>query len=190
MSAGKTKWREQISVTMGLERELILAKAHEYMEIADDERYQEEEPRQLDRLPEAFENGTWTWDDLEWIIYWKSHRVIGHFRGNNQERVEDVIDRVVATSSTRRKVNLLRELDGIQVKMASAFLLFMNPDEYTVMDSRACDVLTREGYLEKTMPQSPSTDQYINYIETCREIADRFDVDLRTLDRALWVLGG
>lgn len=177
-------------VDMGLDRELIVSKADEYMEIASDERYQEEEPRQLERLPEAFENGTWTWDDLEWIVRWKTHRSIGYFRRNNRDRVSEVIEEVVETSSTRRKVDSLGELSGIQVKMASAFLLFMDPDEYTVMDSRAGRVLTNEGYLSSTVSASPSIDEYIQYLRVCQELADRFDVDLRSLDRALWVLGG
>ncbi|MFC7074690.1 NADAR family protein [Halovenus rubra] len=178
------------SLDMGLNRELIIAKADEYMEIATEERYQKEEPRQLERLPVAFEDGTWTWDDLEWIVRWKTHRSIGYFRRNDQDRVKGAIEEVVNTSSTRRKVDLLIDLSGIQVKMASAFLLFMNPDEYTVIDSRAGSVLSREGYLETPVSDSPSIDEYINYLQVCREIANQFEIDLRTLDRALWVLGG
>lgn len=175
---------------MRLNRELIVSKADEYMEIADNERYQEEEPRQLERLPIAFENGTWTWEDLEWIVRWKAHRSIGYFRRNDRDRVGTVISDVIETSEPRQKVALLTNLHGIQVKMASAFLLFMNPNKFTVIDSRAGSVLANGGYLESMVPQSPSVDEYIQYLEVCRDIANRFDVDLRTLDRALWVLGG
>jgi thermostable 8-oxoguanine DNA glycosylase len=73
--------------------------------------------------------------------------------------------------------------------MASAFLLFMNPDEYTVIDSRAGGFLNQEGYIPSN-PSDPSIEEYINYTDVCRGLADDYDVDLRTLDRALWVIGG
>ena len=94
------------------------------------------------------------------------------------------------TSSLRQKVGLLIDLSGIQVKMASTFLLFMNPEEYTVMDWRAADVLHNEGYLQSPISNDPSVDEYEKYVQTCRAVADKFEVDLRTLDRGLWVLGG
>jgi len=174
---------------MNLDRDVILSKANEYMEIADDERYQSEEPTRLKRLPAAFENGTWTWDDLVWIVRWKSPRPLNHFKKNDPEYVEEVIEAVVEASSTRIKLGLLTNLKGVRVKMGSAFLLFMNPDQYTVIDVRAGAVLSREGYIPSN-PDDPSIEEYINYLDVCRGLADDFNVDLRTLDRALWVLGG
>lgn len=174
---------------MELDRDLILSNADEYFDIATDKRYQVEEPRNLERLPEAFESGKWTWDDLEWIVRWKTDRSIGYFRRNDRDHVEDVIGEVVESPSTRRKLELLTDLSGLQVKMASAFLLYMDPDKYTVIDSRAGGFLKREGYIP-TNPDVPSIEEYINYIDVCRGLADEYDVDLRTLDRALWVLGG
>ena len=174
---------------MGLSRDLITSKAEEYFEIASEKQYQEEEPKQLTQLPTAFENGTWTWEDLEWIVRWKTHRSIGYFNRNDPEKVDEVITEVVDTPSTEQKVDLLTDLSGVQIKMASAFLLFMNPEKYTVIDSRAGAVLLREGHITSN-PDNPSIKEYINYLDVCRGLADDYDVDLRTLDRALWVLGG
>jgi len=66
--------------------------------------------------------------------------------------------------------------------MASAFLLFMDPDRYTVVDTRAEGVLAREGYIP-SLPDDPSVEVYVNYLDVCRELADEYDVELRTLDR-------
>ena len=40
----------------------------------------EEEERQLEVLPAAFAEGSWTWEDLEWIVDWKSRRVVTDFQ--------------------------------------------------------------------------------------------------------------
>jgi thermostable 8-oxoguanine DNA glycosylase len=173
---------------MTLSREVIIEKAQEYQETVSDDFYREEE-NHLERLPTVFENGTWEWEDLEWIVCWKTHRSIGYFNRNDRDRVDEVIAKVVESSSTQRKANLLRRLDGIQVKMASAFLLFMDPDKYTVIDWRAANALTKEGHLYSMISEAPSVEEYINYLDICRTLYDEFNVELRTLDRALWVLG-
>jgi thermostable 8-oxoguanine DNA glycosylase len=175
---------------MDFDHDLITSKAEEYWELAPDSpRYQEEEEPKLDELPTKFENHNWDWDDLIWIYRWKSPRSIGDFKQNDPERVDKVFSKVVDTSSTRRKLALLKEeVNGLRVPTGSAFLLFMNPEKYTVMDSNAGEFLQQQGYLP-TYSDDPSYEEYINYLDVCRGIADDCDVELRTLDRALWVLG-
>ena len=174
---------------MSLNQDLILDNAQKYTEIVPDDQYREEQ-KQLNNLPVIFKNRMWTWDDLEWIVRWKTPRSIGYFERNDRDTVDEVIHNVLETSSLQQKVGILIELSGIQVKMASAFLLFMDPEEYTVMDWRAADVLHDEGYLQSSVSDDPSADEYEKYVQTCRSVADQFEVDLRTLDRALWVIGG
>ena len=174
---------------MSLNQDVILDNAQKYTEIVSDDQYQEEQEK-LDHLPVVFRNRMWTWDDLEWIVRWKTSRSIGYFERNDRDTVDKAIHNVMETSSLRQKVGLLIELSGIQVKMASAFLLFMNPEEYTVMDWRAADVLHNEGYLRSPISDDPSVDEYEEYVQACQSVADHFEVDLRTLDRGLWVLGG
>ena len=74
--------------------------------------------------------------------------------------------------------------------MGSAFLLFMNPDRFTVLDWKAWSVLHESGYLPDEMPDDPSVDDYLLYLGACWAIANEYDVSLRTLDMALWALGG
>lgn len=173
---------------MALSRELIIEQAKRYEQVVSDEHYHEEE-KQLKRLPTVFTNHSWKWNDLEWIVRWKTPRSIGYFNRNDPDTVDEVLERVLETSSTRRKIRLLMELSGIRVKMASAFLLFMNPEEYTVIDWRAANVLTDEGILNRTISDDASIDEYMEYLRACRSKAEQLDVSLRELDRALWVLG-
>jgi hypothetical protein len=40
------------------------------------------------------------------------------------------------------------------------------------------------------MPDSPTVEDYLLYLGACWPIANESDVNLRTLDMALWALGG
>ena len=144
----------------------------------------------LETLPEAFTDGSWSMEDLEWIVRWKSSRSIGYFERNDREDVTQHVNDALAADSVSEKVDILSELDGVQVRMASAILLFVNPDRFTVLDWRAWDVLHENGYLPDEMPDDPAVEDYLLYLGACWAIANEYDVTLRTLDRALWALGG
>jgi hypothetical protein len=79
-------------------------------------------------------------------------------------------------------------LSGIGVPVASAVLLFINPDRFTVIDERAWSVLQETGYLAQELSNDPTVDEYLLYLGACWTLANEYDVSLRTLDRALWVL--
>ena len=87
-------------------------------------------------------------------------------------------------------MDVLTKLDGVQVRMASAILLFVNSDRFTVLDWRAWDVLHENGYLPDELPDDPTVEDYLLYLGACWAIANEYDVSLRTLDMALWALGG
>jgi hypothetical protein len=55
----------------------------------------------------------------------------------------------------------------------------MFPERYTVIDKRALSALGVEA-------NDVSIDLYLAYLSRCRELAARYHVELRTLDRALW----
>lgn len=175
---------------MTLNHDTITDKAEEYYQIASDDIYLEEEPKQLERLPLLFENRLWEWDDLEWIVRWKFQPLLGKFRDNDRDTVDRVIKQTLEAHSTATKIDTLRELNGVRTSVASSFLLFMDPQRYTVIDDHATTVLYEQGYLDEAISENPPTDSYIEYLSVCQQLADQHGVDLRTLDRALWVLGG
>ena len=176
---------------MDLTGRLVREKARAYPDEVDS---YETEAEMLDILPVAFEEGTWQWDDLEDIIHWKSGRFGGAnvetLNENPKREVEDTINEVVETNSAVQKVKRLRSLDGVQVRMASALLLFMNPTAYTVLDVNAWETLQDSGNLYAELPTDPDADDYLRYLGVCHTLANDLGVDLRTLDRALWILGG
>lgn len=150
----------------------------------------QEEDGHLKTLPEAFENGSWTVEDIEWIVRWKSSRSMGYFRRNDSEDVRECIGRALNVERVSQKIEILTQLDGVAVRMASAVLMFMDPDRFTVLDWRAWAVLHRTGYLPDEMPADPGVEEYLLFLGACWALANEYDVSLRTLDRVLWSLGG
>jgi hypothetical protein len=160
---------------------------------AEEEDMYEEEVARLKSLPTAFEEDEWSRDDIEWIIEWKVgpefvKPVLGYFRDNDDAVVQEHIERAVQKSSIRNKVEPLTSLDGIGVPVASAILLFIDPDRFTVIDGRAWNMLQETKYLSQELSEDPTVDEYLMYLGACWTLANKYDVSLRTLDRALWVL--
>ena len=66
--------------------------------------------------------------------------------------------------------------------------MLFRSDRFTVIDERAWNVLQETGYLGQELSDDPTADEYLLYLGACWAIANEYDVSLRTLDRALWVL--
>ena len=153
----------------------------------------------IETLPAAFADGSFTWKDAEWVVWWYYRRFLGEFphgerraveetfAGNDFETVRDVIETVHGTENADGKIRQLRTLAGVDVPIASAFLLFMYPERYVVVGEREWGVLSSAGELG-AYPDSPSIAEYVDYLGTCRDVADRFDLGLWALYRALWRL--
>ena len=73
--------------------------------------------------------------------------------------------------------------------MASAFLLFMNPEAYTVIDQYAWAALLEAGHVEEELSGTPTVNEYVEYLGACHALAVETGVSLRMLDEALWMMG-
>ena len=181
-------WRCSVEI-MDLGRRVLEQQEPLY---AEEEEMYEEEVARLESLPAAFEEDEWTREDLEWIIEWKvrvfTKPTLKHLNKNDDEEIRAQIEKAVHDSSIRSKVEALTSLTGIGVPVASAILLFINPDRFTVIDERAWNVLQETGYLGQELSDDPTADEYLMYLGACWTLANEYDVSLRTLDRALWVL--
>lgn len=175
---------------MNLSRRLLEQKVNDY----EDPIYDEELER-LKTLPEAFATDEWTIDDLEWIIKWKvgtafEKPTLRHIRSNSDEQIRRAIETAVNASAVGEKVNALTSIKGVGVPVASAILLFINPERYTVIDVRAWGALHELGYVDRELSDDPTAEEYLIYLGACWTLANEYDVSLRTLDMALWALGG
>jgi len=129
-----------------------------------------------------------TKDTLKKIAKWKSPRVMGHIEKNDEQYVKEVTQVSLSTKNEKLKIEILTLLNGVQIRMASAILLFCFPEQYTVMDYRAWDSLKA---LNKINGEIGDTFEcWQKYNEICREIAKQNGVSLRKLDKALWQFQG
>lgn len=173
---------------MELTGRLVREKAREYPD--ESPMSFEEEQANLEDLPFAFEEGSWCWDDLEWIIRWKSPRALSDFEENDVDEGKQVIEEVIREVSVLKKVEKLKEaIDGVHIPVASSILLFMNPTAYTVLDTYAWGKLHDAGFISTKEPSTWKSSHYLQYLGICHALAEELKVDLRTLDRALWVMG-
>lgn len=183
---------------MELTRSLVEEKAAEYERV---EPLVERERDHLETFPEAFETGDYGWKDAEWVVRWYFRRYLGAYPDERRRETEDayanndfddVRDTIAAVREADDAETALRELttlSGVDVRVASAFLQFLDPTSYVVVDDRAWHALFEADELEEPYPGPPSPAEYLQYLSTCRTLADRFDCSLLELHRALWRLG-
>jgi len=183
-------WRYSVEV-MDLGRRVLEQQEPRY---AEEEDMYEEEVARLKSLPTAFEEDEWSRDDIEWIIEWKVgvfvKPVLRNLRENDDEKVQTRVEEAVHETSIRSKVEALTSLQGVGVPVASAILLFIDPERFTVIDKRAWGALREMEYIDRELSEDPSVDEYLLYLGACWTLANEYDVSLRTLDMALWALGG
>jgi hypothetical protein len=137
-----------------------------------------------DLAPAARKRGYFTYDEFLYICHWKTQRSKPLIERNEPAVVEAAMQTALSTKSERRRIEVLRSLDGVDWATASVFLHFGYVDLYPIVDFRALEALgvpRRDG-----RPIHISTALWEAYVRCCRDIASRAHVDMRTLDRALW----
>ncbi|WP_122090086.1 hypothetical protein [Halalkalicoccus subterraneus] len=183
---------------MVLTRSMIEEAAADYIE---EEPLYPVEEEGIGTLPSAFAEGEFGFRDAEWVVQWYYRRNLGAYPQDRQRAREDrfaenersttreaVIDAANAEALDER-VGRLTELAGVDTRVASAFLQFIDPDRYVAVDARTWTVLYDAGELDEPYPDSPSVEEYRRFLDACRAIADEHGVDCWTLYRALWRLG-
>lgn len=131
-----------------------------------------------------------TKDILMKIAEWKAARVKGHLNKNSEQFIRDITQVSLTTHNEKLKLEVLTLLSGVSTRMASTILFFCFPERYTVMDYRAWNTLKAFGQIEGKIDNNDTFAGWQKYNEKCRQIAEQFDVSLRTLDKALWMFNG
>ncbi len=168
--------------------------------------YRQEEPlfsveqEAIDIFPGMFAEGEFGFRDAEWVVMWYYRRYLGEFShakrqsveaefgDNDFETIREAVEAVVASSDPKANVERLTDLAGVDVPVATGFLMFIDPESYVVIGEREWGVLQEAGVLSTPYPDPPSAAEYVTYLDRCRDLADRFECDLWTLYMALWRL--
>jgi thermostable 8-oxoguanine DNA glycosylase len=128
--------------------------------------------------------GNVTIEDLRRIALWKLDRVIDVPESLLERLRSLAADEHLALESqhSRHAIDALVGCDGVGHPMASAFLKFIRPDIYPIIDVRAYRALTgrRLRYSQYT------TQLYLDYAAQLREIADRLRKPLAEIDEQLY----
>ncbi|MFC6904324.1 hypothetical protein [Halalkalicoccus tibetensis] len=185
-------------MTIALTRSLVVERAEEYIE---EEPLYPVEGEAIETLPEAFTEGEFGWRDAEWVVQWYYRRYLGaypqdrqragekRFADNERSATREAVIDAANAGTLDERVGRLTELSGVDTCVASAFLQFIDPDRYVVVDERTWTVLREADELNEPYPGKPSVEEYRRFLEACRGVADEHDVGCWTLYRALWRLG-
>ena len=136
----------------------------------------------------AIRAGEYSLANLEAIVRWKSERVVHYLIGNSEAKIKKVLAVAASPeSSTRKAVEALMELRGVDLAIASAILAAIDPERYNVLDFRTLEALGHARH---------DVEFYAEYVAFCRQLADRGlvkpqpdlpgDTPLHALERALW----
>ena len=152
------------------------------------DRYTERQ-REKDQMKEQYlvdlkstvqKHGYLTKEDLHDIARWKSPRRANLTLENTDDFIKDITKSAFTATDDWAKLLILTLLQGVKEPTASAILHLFDNGQYPLLDIHA---LWSVGLEWKTRVSYPF---WLEYIEFCREIANRNNVSMRELDRALW----
>jgi hypothetical protein len=120
-------------------------------------------------------------DELRMVTKWKAPRSAGRIETNSEQYVNEITRFAFQESNERARVEVLTTLDGVGWPMASVILHFYHKEPYSILDYRALWSASL-----KVSPHQYHFNVWWVYVQFCRKVAERNNVDMRTLDRALW----
>jgi hypothetical protein len=128
----------------------------------------------------AGDQGYYDKDSFLKLVAWKSPRVLPRAGNNPEEFVREVTRHAISSRDERFRIEVLTLLEGVAWPVASVLLHFAFPNEYPILDFRA---LWSLGIDPKPRYNAHF---WIEYTLFCRGLTNAWDVDMRTLDKALW----
>ena len=134
----------------------------------------------IDLKPDVLRRGYLTKDELNKIARWKSPRRAALTLENAADFIKEITEGAFISSDDRTKLLTLTQLQGIGQPTASAILHRYDEGEYPILDIHALWSVGMEWTARTSYPF------WLDYIEFCRNTANRNNVSMRDLDRALW----
>lgn len=121
------------------------------------------------------------------ILNWKSPRVKGIVRKDDFNYYAKGIKQAISASESQ-KIEILDDLYGIGIPVASTILHIIYPKIYPIVDFRTVEVLKKAGYFNKSMYFYRNTLKgYDIFRAAIKDIANQNPKwNLRQIDRALF----
>ena len=134
----------------------------------------------IDLKSDIVKRGHMTRVELNKLARWKSYRRAGLTLENTEDFVTEITKQAFTATDDSEKLLSLTKLQGIGQPTASAILHLYDERPYPILDIHA---LWSVGLEWRTWGSYPFWQEYIEF---CRDVANRTDVTMRELDRALW----
>ena len=134
----------------------------------------------IDLKPDVLRRGYLTKDELNKIARWKSPRRAALTLDNDNDFIKEVTESAFTATDDWTKLLTLTQLQGIGQPTASAILHLYDEGQYPILDIHA---LWSVGLPWKKRVSYPFWQEYVEF---CRDTANRNNVSMRELDRALW----
>ena len=126
------------------------------------------------------QRGYLTKDNLHRVAYWKSHRRATLTLENPDNFIQEMTTQAFTSTDDWTKLITLTQLRGIREPTDSAILHLYDKRQYPILDIHALWSVGLEWQTRATYPF------WSDYVQFCRDIANRNNVSMRHLDRALW----
>jgi hypothetical protein len=130
--------------------------------------------------PGAKARGYLSQSEFQAMCAWKSPRSKPRCASNSEALVQELTSTALAARNEELCIGALLLLDGVSWPTASVILHFCATTPYPILDFRAL------WTLKTWQPSAYSFPFWLRYVQCCRALAQRNDVSMRTLDRALW----
>jgi hypothetical protein len=115
------------------------------------------------------------------VAEWKSARPRKRYQTNSSDRIEEITRIAFAPStSPQLAIEILMLLSGVKWPTASVLLHFCHLEPFPILDFRALWSLSLD------VPSHYGFALWDRYCHATRSLAAAANVDMRTLDRALW----
>lgn len=117
-----------------------------------------------------------------WILCEYGENAAEPTRSNSDDHIMIATRQAFTSRDDWQKLLYLTELQGVGQSVASAILHLYDEDErqYPILSTHA---LWSVGFERRRRREHPFWPEYIQF---CRDIADRNRIEMRMLDRALW----
>ena len=118
---------------------------------------------------------------------WKSPRPRRLYLSNSSAMIRRISFKVFAAESEKEKIELLTSLKGVGIPTASAILTLTDPQAYGVIDIRVWQLLYQFGAVTtKPLGAGFSFDNWLEFLERLRYLAQKFNRSVRDVERALF----
>jgi len=116
---------------------------------------------------------------------WKSARVTKHYERNDEETIVGTTIAAFREPDELSKINILLDLYGVGVRVASTILNYLHPETFPIFDYHCVKVLAEAG-LWKRKTDDFSKQAWLDYVHIMRGLAERLGVHIRDLDKAMF----